>query len=151
MGDVITLENYFPKCRYEVKNIHVEDLLKPEYSKIEKYFKVEGKWTTEQKNNFIESLLFGFIAPSIFIYQDKDNNRFIIDGFNRIKTINEFMNDEFSLSNMSQYNWFNNGKIYSRLNESVKYKFDNCPVAVNLITKITNEEDLKQLYINLNI
>ena len=150
MGDVITLENYFPKCRYEVKNIHVEDLLKPEYSEIEKYFKDSREWTIKEKNNFIESLLFGLIAPSLFIYQDKDNNRFIIDGFNRIKTINEFMNNKFSLSNMSRYNWFNNGKTYSRLNESIKYKFDTCPVVVNLITKITSEEDLKQLFINLN-
>ena len=51
---------------------------------------------------------------------------------------------------MSRYNWFNNGKTYSRLNESIKYKFDTCPVVVNLITKITSEEDLKQLFINLN-
>ncbi len=150
MGDVINIENYFPKCRYEVKNIHVIDLLKPEYFEIEKYFKDRRKWTTEQKNNFIESLLFGFIAPSIFIYQDKDNNRFIIDGFNRIKTINEFINNEFSLEKMSKYNWFNNGKIYSRLNENVKYKFDACPVIINLVTK-ANEYDLKKLYMNLNI
>ena len=51
---------------------------------------------------------------------------------------------------MSKYNWFGNGKIYSRLNDAAKYKFDNCPVIINLITKITSEEDLKQLYINLN-
>lgn len=149
MGDVITLENYIPQCRYEVKNIHVIDLLNPEYSNIEKYFKDKRDWTTEQKNNFIESLMFGFIAPNIFIYKNKDEERFIIDGYNRIKTINEFMNDEFPLEKMSKYNWFRNGKTYSRLNDAAKYKFDNCPVIINLVTKAT-EYDLKKLYINLN-
>lgn len=149
MGDVISLENYFPKCRYEVKNIHVIDLFKPEYSEIEKYFKDERKWTTKQKNNFIESLLFGFFAPCIFIYINENNEWLIIDGFNRIKTINEFMNDEFPLENMSKYNWFRNGKTYSKLNDSARYKFDNCPVIINLITKAT-KEDLKQLFKNLN-
>jgi len=149
MGDIIDLENYFPKCRYEVKNIPVIDLMNPEYSEIEKYFKDRRKWTTEQKNNFIESLLFGFIAPSIFIYQDKDNNRFIIDGFNRIKTINQFMNNEFPLEKMSKFNWFRNGKTYSKLDDIAKYKLNNCPVIINLITKAT-EYDLKKLHINLN-
>lgn len=149
MGKVIGLENYFPKCRYEVKNIHVIDLLNSEYSDIEKYFKDRRGLTTEQKNNFIESLMFGFIAPNIFIYKNKGGERFIIDGYNRIKTINEFMNDGFPLEKMSKYNWFRNGKTYSRLNDAAKYKFDNCPVIINLVTKAT-EEDLRQLYINLN-
>lgn len=149
MGDVITLENYIPQCRYEVKNIHVIDLLNPEYSNIEKYFKDRRTWTTEQKNNFIESLMFGFIAPNIFIYENKNKERFIIDGYNRIKTINEFINNEFPLEKMSKYNWFRNGKTYSKLNDAAKYKFDNCPVIINLVTK-AKEYDLKKLYINLN-
>lgn len=149
MGDIISLENYFQKCRYEVNNICVIDLLNPEYSNIEKYFKDKRNWTTKQKNNFIESLLFGFIAPSIFIYKNNNDERFIIDGFNRIKTINEFLNNEFSLEYMSKYNWFRNGKTYNKLNDAVKYKFDNCPVVINLITKAT-EYDLKKIYINLN-
>lgn len=149
MDNVIALKDYIPKARYEVKNIHVADLLKPEYTNLDKYFSDRRVWNSELKNKFIETLMFGFIAPYIFIYENKKGERFIIDGYNRIKTINEFMNDGFPLEKMSQYNWFRSGKTYSKLNVADKYKFDNCPVVINIITKAT-EKDIKQLYINLN-
>lgn len=151
MSKVVSFENHIPKCRFEVKNIYVKDLLKPEYANIDKYFPDSRPWDNKLKNRFIESLMLGFIPPSIFIYENKNNQRFIIDGYNRIKTINEFIKDEFPLERVSKYNWFwlQNGKSYSKLSDAAKYRFDNCSVVLNLITKAT-EEDIRRLYINLN-
>lgn len=59
------------------------------------------------------------------------------------------MNNEFPLEKMSKFNWFRNGKTYRKLDDIAKYKLNNCPVIINLITKAT-EYDLKKLHINLN-
>ena len=136
MGDVITLENYFPKCRYEVKNIHVEDLLKPEYSEIEKYFKDRREWTIKEKNNFIESLLLNIPIPIFYAYSNEDERLSIIDGKQRLSTIRDFCNNQFRLSQMHYLKQYN-GKLYNELPEKIKVNFDRYQCSFYVLNYLT--------------
>ena len=117
-----------------------------------KYFNDRRKWTRKQKNNFIESLFFGLFVQQLFIYEPNknENERFVVDGHNRIQTIREFFNDEFPLEGLSEFNWQHNGKVFSRLNDTLKYKLEYYPIVINKIVRRTSDDNLKSLYINFN-
>lgn len=150
MGKVINIDDALKQCKIEVININAKDLLMPEYQQLNKYFGDKRKWTTKQKNNFIESLFFGVFVQQLFIYEPNKNERFIIDGYNRIQTIKEFFNDEFPLEGLSKFNWQYNGKVFSRLNDSLKYHLEHYPIIINKIARRTSDDNLKTLYINFN-
>ena len=150
MSKVINIEDALKQCKIEVININAKDLLMPEYQNLNKYFNDERKWTTKQKNNFIESLFFGLFVQQLFIYEPNKQESFIIDGYNRIQTIKEFLNDEFPLEGLSKFNWQYNGKVFSRLNETLKYHLEHYPIIINKIKRKTSAYNLKALYINFN-
>ena len=150
MSKVINIEDALKQCKIEVININAKDLLMPEYQNLNKYFNDERKWTTKQKNNFIESLFFGLFVQQLFIYEPNKQESFIIDGYNRIQTIKEFLNDEFPLEGLSKFNWQYNGKVFSRLNETLKYHLEHYPIIINKINRKTSAYNLKALYINFN-
>lgn len=76
------------------------------------------------KNNFTELLFFGLFVQQLFIYKSNKQESFVIDGYNRIQTIREFFNNEFPLEGLSEFNWQHNGKVFSGLNGSLKYKLE---------------------------
>ncbi len=65
------------------------DLLKPELQR--KYV-----WTKKEASRFIDSLLLGLPVPSIFLAKDQDEKLLIIDGFQRIMTVYDYINGIFS-------------------------------------------------------
>lgn len=150
MGKVINIEDALKQCKIEVININAKDLLLPEYQKLSKYFSDKRQWTTKQKNNFIESLFFGLFVQQLFIYEPNKQESFILDGYNRIQTLKEFFNDEFPLEGLSKFNWQYNGKVFSSLNESLKYHLEHYPIIINKINRKTSDDNLKALYINFN-
>ena len=53
-------------------------------------------WTKKQASRFIESLLLGLPIPSVFVAKDGDSARhMIVDGQQRLKTLEFFYNDKF--------------------------------------------------------
>ncbi len=59
-------------------------------------------WDNKRKSKFIESLLFDYPVPPVFLYKlPKEERYMIIDGFQRISTINSFLNNKFVLKGVS--------------------------------------------------
>lgn len=65
------------------------DLVKPELQR--KYV-----WDKKESSRFIESILLGLPVPSIFLANDEEGRKLIVDGYQRIKTICDFMNGIWS-------------------------------------------------------
>jgi Protein of unknown function DUF262 len=56
-------------------------------------------WTRPEKSRFIESLILGLPVPTLFLARDAESSRLnIIDGQQRLKTLQSYLNGEFSLS-----------------------------------------------------
>ncbi|WP_290494199.1 DUF262 domain-containing protein [Hyphomonas sp. UBA4494] len=57
-------------------------------------------WSGPEKSRFIESLILGLPVPTLFLARDSENqNKLnIIDGQQRLKTLQSYVNGEFSLS-----------------------------------------------------
>lgn len=56
-------------------------------------------WSGPEKSRFIESLVLGLPVPTLFLARDAESSRLnIIDGQQRLKTLQSYLNGEFSLS-----------------------------------------------------
>lgn len=91
------------------------DLLKPELQR--KYV-----WSRPEASRFIDSILLGLPVPSIFLAKEEDATMLIVDGYQRIMTINDFVNGKFSddgkvfkLSNIETINERWRGKAFVEL------------------------------------
>ena len=104
------------------------DLEKPELQR--KYV-----WTKVEASRFVDSVLLGLPVPSIMLAKEKDDKRLIVDGYQRIMTIYDYIEGVFSgdgkvfrLSNTENIhpNW--RGKAYSELTEDQRRRIRNSPI-----------------------
>ncbi len=104
------------------------DLEKPELQR--KYV-----WTKVEASRFIDSVLLGLPVPSIFLAKSANEKRLIVDGYQRIMTVYDYMEGIFSgdgkvfkLSNSEVIhpNW--RGKAFSELTEEQKRKIRYTPI-----------------------
>lgn len=65
------------------------DLEKPELQR--KYV-----WSKKEASRFIDSILLGLPVPSIFLAKTKDEKRLIVDGYQRIMTVYDYIQGIFS-------------------------------------------------------
>lgn len=98
------------------------ELLKPELQR--KYV-----WDKPEASRFIESLLLGLPVPSIFLAESKDETKLIVDGYQRIMTVYDYVRGIFSkdgktfkLTNSKRINERWRGKAFSELSEADQRK-----------------------------
>lgn len=91
------------------------DLVKPELQR--KYV-----WSKSEASRFIDSVLLGLPVPSIFLAKEKNEKMLIIDGYQRIMTVRDFVRGIFSgdetsfkLSNSDIINEKWRGKAFNEL------------------------------------
>ncbi|MFK8770809.1 MULTISPECIES: DUF262 domain-containing protein [Aeromonas] len=58
-------------------------------------------WDKKHKSELIESILMGIPIPLIYLFEDEDGVRQIIDGKQRITALKGFLNNEFPLTELS--------------------------------------------------
>lgn len=85
-------------------------------------------WDRNEASRFIDSILLGLPVPSIFLAKTEDNRLLIVDGYQRIMTIFEYMEDgifsgdgnvfKLSKSEMIHPSW--RGKAYGELTDAQK-------------------------------
>jgi hypothetical protein len=66
----------------------------PEYQR-------EFTWDKNKKSKFIESVMIGLPIPFLFFWQDEDGHFEIVDGSQRLRTLEEFVNKESKLSELN--------------------------------------------------
>lgn len=104
------------------------ELVKPELQR-------QYVWDRVEASRFIDSLLLGLPVPSIFLAQTPDEKLLIIDGFQRIMTVHDFVNGifskdgkAFSLSRTNKINLRWRGKMFSELSDSEQRRVKNTTI-----------------------
>lgn len=122
------------------------DLLKPELQR--KYV-----WTREEASRFIESLLLGLPVPSIFLAEAEEEKRLIIDGYQRIMTVYDFIEGIFSddkkifkLSTSKKFNKRWRGKAFLELTPSEQRKIRNTTIHAIIFTQDSPKEGDTGMY-----
>lgn len=128
---------------YDTKEYPIEVLLykfnseEPEKSTIViPSYQREFIWRADMKSRFIESLLLGVpIQPLFAAILDEDGTLELIDGSQRLRTIEAFTKDEFKLSGLKKLKGLN-GFAYSDFTGARKNKFG----LINLRLHVINEK-----------
>src|SRR5690554_3325918 len=123
-----------------------DELIKPELQRHYVWDKVEA-------SRFIESLLLGLPVPSIFLANTSDDQKLIVDGYQRIMTVYDFVKgiwtkDErvFRLSNSEKINDRWRGKSFIELSASEQRKIRSTTIHAIVFEQNKPKENDTSLY-----
>lgn len=130
-----------------------EELVKPELQRM-------YVWDRAEASRFIDSLLLGLPVPSIFLAQTQDEKLLIIDGYQRIMTVYDFVRGifskdgkGFSLSRSEKINSRWRGKSFVELSDAEQRRVRNTTIhAIIFSQQQPGEEDtsLFQVFERIN-
>jgi len=123
-----------------------DELQKPELQR--KYV-----WDKVEASRFIDSLLLGLPVPSIFLANTSDENKLIIDGFQRIMTVYDYVKGVwskdkkvFKLSNSEKINNKWRGKAFAELENPEKKRIRSTTIHAIIFEQKSPKEDDTSLY-----
>ncbi len=108
--------NLYP-IDYPFETLSARISSKPPKLKLDPDFQRKYKWDKEgweRASRFIESCLMRIPLPACYFAEAADGTHLVIDGVQRLTTIEKFFNDEFSLEGMTAYKELE-GKKFSQL------------------------------------
>ncbi|PKL90767.1 MAG: hypothetical protein CVV21_11480 [Candidatus Goldiibacteriota bacterium HGW-Goldbacteria-1] len=123
-----------------------EELLKPELQRNYVWDKIEA-------SRFIDSLLLGLPVPSIFLASTKDETKLIIDGYQRIMTVHDFVEgifnkdkSVFKLSNSEKINKRWRNKSFKELDDKSQRKIKSTTIHAIYFEQNSPKDDNTSLY-----
>lgn len=111
-------------------------------------------WDKKEASRFIDSILLGLPVPSIFLAKTEDDRRLIVDGYQRIMTVYDYVNrgvfggdgKSFDLSKSDVINQRWRGKTYKELTESEQRKIRNTPIHAIVFEQKEPRDDDSGMY-----
>lgn len=124
--------------RYRENTLYVPDEYQRKYT-----------WCDTNKNSFIESILLGIPVPTMFFADTYTGRHEIIDGAQRIQTLEEFIFGGLQLSNLKILTKLNGFK-FSDLPEYYQRKFCKTTMRIILISDETSVAIRKEVFDRMN-
>ena len=119
---------------------------------LEPPYQRKSVWSSSYKSYFIETILLQYPAPPIFLHEDMSPDGAVkyavVDGKQRLTSIFEFLNDEFSVADAAPIERLR-GKYFSDFPDDDKRAFHSYVFAVEYIST-TDEGILDQVFDRLN-
>lgn len=94
------------KAQYSIMHLHTLCLKRKELI-IDPDFQRHDVWKTEAKPELIESILMGIPIPLMYLFEDKNGKKQVVDGRQRISAILDFLEGKFKLNNLRILKQFN--------------------------------------------
>ena len=95
-------------------------------------FQRHNVWNTKQKSELIESILMGIPLPIMYFFQNKEGINQVIDGKQRLTTLFDFLDNKFSLSELSVLSNLKSKK-FSDLSGIQQGKIEDYKLSINVI------------------
>lgn len=110
----------------------------------------EYTWEPERKSRFIESVLMGLPIPFLFFWESPTTGRLeIVDGSQRLRTIEEFILKDLVLGDLGELSLLSGFK-FSDLLESRQRKFKNKSIRGVVLNEHTDEQSRFDLFERIN-
>lgn len=87
-------------------------------------FQRNDVWSLEQKSQFIESIILSFPVPPLYFNKTIKSKYIVVDGLQRITTLNEFISNNFELKGLQSLPEFN-AKYFSELSEKTRVRIED--------------------------
>ncbi|WP_197492565.1 DUF262 domain-containing protein [Methylomonas methanica] len=119
-----------------------QEFVVPEYQR-------EFTWEPERKSKFIESLLMGLPIPFLFFWERPDGKLEIVDGSQRLRTIEEFVLGDFQLTELESLTLISGFK-FSDLPESRQRKIRNRSIRGIILNEHADDQARFDLFERIN-
>ena len=141
------------KIKIRTTNLLVGQLvLRIKYKEIDlspEFQRMRGIWNHRRKSRLIESLLLNIPIPVFYVAADKNDDWSVVDGIQRMTTINDYVAGSFALGQLEYLTWLNRCK-YSQLPRSMQRRIDETQLVVNVIEPGTPEEVMFNIFLRIN-
>ncbi len=115
----------------------------PEYQR-------EFTWEYERKSKFIESVIMGLPIPFLFFWEDSESGKLeVVDGSQRLRTIEEFIFGDFALGELTEL-FLLTGFRFHDLPESRQRKIKNRSIRGIVLNEHADEEARLDLFERIN-
>ncbi|AZE69089.1 MULTISPECIES: DUF262 domain-containing protein [Pseudomonas] len=138
------IEFYLTEYSIELlaKKMRDEEFVVPSYQR-------EFTWESERKSRFIESLLLGLPIPFLFFWEMPDGRLEIVDGSQRLRTIEEFVHDDFRLNELESLTNLSNF-VFADLPPSRQRKINNRSIRGIVLNEHADEQARFDLFERIN-
>ena len=137
-----TLEYYYNKYHDGLEK-EDNELYVPEYQR-------EFIWDEKRQSQFIESLILGLPVPLMFVAENESDGKLeIVDGSQRIRTIDAFMSNELKLRGLKKLPLLN-GLTYNKLSNARQRMFKNISMRMIILGTATTPEVRQDVFERIN-
>lgn len=126
-----TLELLHAKFNLEIEENHQTEIFIPFYQR-------KFVWQQDRQSKFIESIILGLPIPPMYFAEIEDGLLEVIDGSQRIRTINEFLSGRLKLKGLKQLSELN-GLIFNDFSNARKRKIKNVTMRAVVVTDIEKD------------
>ncbi|TGG92819.1 DUF262 domain-containing protein [Natronospirillum operosum] len=139
------------ETRYDIRDFTIEYIIQkfqdglffvPKYQR-------EFIWPQNHKERFIESIILGLPVPMMFLADLDDGRLEIVDGAQRIQTLEEFRNSDLKLKDLKILDSLK-GFTYEDLPESQQRKFDTKALRIVVLEDATSANRRKEIFNRIN-
>ena len=95
-------------------------------------------WEDKRQSKFIESILIGLPIPPMYFAEVEEGILEVIDGSQRIRTVNRFLRNELKLKGMDKLSELN-GLSFNEFSSSRKRKINNVSLRAIVVTDIEKD------------
>lgn len=140
------------KIDYDIRDFTIDYLVSQYASK--RFFIPDYQrsfvWNENTRSRFIESILLGIPIPFLFLAVDDETGNFeIVDGAQRIRTLDSFIQNKLKLQNLKTLDLINGFK-FKDLTSSVQRKFENKALRMIVLEDKTTIESRKEIFNRIN-
>jgi hypothetical protein len=136
-----------------VRRLNSQDIVIPRFGDEDDSFETDGfqrgfVWNRPQMDKFIESLLLGFPIPGIFLVKQKDKKYLVLDGQQRLLTLQHFYSGSYRDKTYRLQNVADEfmGLTYTSLTDQQRRTLDDTFIQATIVNTDGSAESLDAIY-----
>ncbi len=117
-------------------NLHIEESKQTEI--FIPFYQRKFVWKEDRQSKFIESIILGLPIPQMYFAEVEEGILEVIDGSQRIRTIDKFLNNKLKLKSLERLKGLN-GLTFNDFSSSRKRKINNVSMRAVVVTDIEKD------------
>lgn len=147
--DVPKEKRYLHTISYDYSVQYLYDLMKKGKIVLEVPFQRNQIWKADKASSLIESIIMNVPIPPLYFAEEENGNWLVLDGLQRLSSILDFYNNEFSLTKLEVLKEINKLK-YKDLPPKSKSLLDDGLLRVNVIKNDSHKDIKYDIFMRLN-